>query len=94
MNSTVRNDYLTLLKDGVAQLNASLPDIALEHFDRALRSGCNLSCLHHARAVALMQLGRNNEAAQAYRAEIAASPEKINNYNINKADDNLAIQIN
>ncbi len=92
MNSAGRKNFLPMLKRGIDYLNNSLPTDALACFDQALNAGCNISCLHHARTVALMQLGRTDEAKLAYQAEMAAGPSR-NETELNRMskDNNLQI---
>ncbi|HEG43178.1 MAG TPA: glycosyltransferase [Phycisphaerales bacterium] len=72
MRNVPNQSSVALLKKGAERLNASRPQEALEYFDRAFNAGCNISCLHQARAAALMQLGRNDEASLANQMRITA----------------------
>jgi len=72
--ASAQDDLLSLFKQGVENLKEARPQDALVCFDKACRLGGKVSNLQYARAVALMQLGRCNDARLACEAELAVQP--------------------
>jgi len=72
---SVQDDLLTLLRKGVERLKQSRPDDALSCFDKACRFADDVNNLQYLRAVALMQLGRWQDARQACKAQLVVRPD-------------------
>jgi len=73
--ASAQDDLLRSFKQGVERLKEARPQDALVCFDKACRLGGKVSNLQYARAVALMQLGRCNDARLACEAELAVQPD-------------------
>lgn len=73
--ASAQDDLLRLFKQGVENLKEARPQDALVYFDKACRLDGKVRNLQYARAVALMQLGRCNDARLACEAELAVQPD-------------------
>ncbi len=71
-----RNDHrLPWFEEGMEYLKRGRPQLAMLRFDGVLDLDSSLPNLQYARAVALFQLGRLSEAAQAAQAELHIRPQ-------------------
>lgn len=72
----VRNDHrLPWFEEGMEYLKRGRPQLALMRFDGVLDLDSSLPNLQYARAVALFQLGRLQEAARAAQEELRIRPQ-------------------
>ena len=71
---SVQDDLLTLFRKGVGHLKTGRPADALSCFDKACHFDAEVNNLQYLRAVALMQLGRGQDARQACNAELVVQP--------------------
>lgn len=73
--ASAQDDLLSSFKQGVEHLKKAHPQDALACLDKTCYLGGKLSNLQYARAVALMQLGKWNDARLACEAELAIQPD-------------------
>jgi glycosyltransferase involved in cell wall biosynthesis len=74
LSESEQKNFVELFKQGAEYLKAARSADALACFDEACRVGGDVDNLNYARAVALAQLGRMDDARSACEAELAVQP--------------------